>query len=76
MTDRNHAVGLMIEDATGIYPVTAVGLLGRMDAVIDAAIAYRKAEQDSTPRIWRGKDLQDLATALDNAIEALSNSTL
>lgn len=40
-------------------------------AVIDAARAYRLAELDGTPRMWRGKDLQALATVLDEALEAL-----
>lgn len=37
--------------------------------VIRSAFAYRKAEQDGTPRLWRGKKLQDFATALDEALE-------
>lgn len=40
-------------------------------AVIDAARAYRLAELNGTPRMWRGKDLQALATVLDEALEAL-----
>lgn len=34
-----------------------------------AAIAYRAAEQDNTPRMWRGKDLHELGMALDAALE-------
>jgi len=37
--------------------------------VLEAARAYRKAEQDGTPRIWKGKDLCDLADKLDAVIE-------
>lgn len=40
--------------------------------VIDAARAYRQAELDGTPRMWRGKQLQDLATALDEALDAFA----
>jgi hypothetical protein len=39
-------------------------------AVINAARVYRAAEQAGTPRMWRGKALQDLASALDDALEA------
>lgn len=39
-------------------------------AVIRSAHAYRKADQDGTPRLWRGKTLQDLAASLDDALEA------
>jgi hypothetical protein len=39
--------------------------------LIRAAYAYRKVEQDGTPRLWRGKELQDFATSLDEAIEAV-----
>lgn len=39
-------------------------------AVIEAADAYRTAEQDGTPRLWKGKDLHDLAMALDDALAA------
>lgn len=38
-------------------------------AVIQAAHAYRKAEQDRTPRLWRGKDLHDLGLKLDDALD-------
>lgn len=41
----------------------------RAGPVIDAARAYRQAETDGTPRMWRGKELQDLANALDAAID-------
>lgn len=44
--------------------------------VIDAARAYRRAELDGTPRMWRGKALQDLATALDEAIEVYDANVL
>lgn len=40
-------------------------------AALTAARAYRAAEQDGTPRLWRGKALQDLANALDDALEAV-----
>lgn len=40
-------------------------------AVIQAALAYRKAEQDGTPRMWRGKTLHDLGLKLDDALEAV-----
>lgn len=40
------------------------------DAVIGAARQYREAETDGTPRMWRGKDLQDLANTLDEALAA------
>lgn len=40
----------------------------RADA-IQAAITYRAAEQDGTPRIWRGEDLHDLGVTLDTALE-------
>jgi hypothetical protein len=43
----------------------------RYDAAIAAAKAYRRAEQDGTPR--RGKDLQELARSLDGALEALED---
>jgi hypothetical protein len=38
------------------------------------AIAYRKMEQDCTPRLYRGKVLHDLGTALSELFEA--DSTL
>ena len=34
-------------------------------------VLRRQAEQGGTPRIWRGKDLQDLANDLDTALEAI-----
>lgn len=37
-------------------------------AVVEAARAYRKAETDGTPRMFRGKALQDLADVLDDAL--------
>lgn len=40
-------------------------------AIAGAARAYRKAEQEGTPRLWRGKDLHDLAAELDSKLEAL-----
>lgn len=53
-------------------------------ALIQAAAAYRHAEQDDIPKIdgahrqelrrlrmWRGKDLHDLGLKLDDAIEAI-----
>jgi uncharacterized protein (DUF2225 family) len=39
-------------------------------SVIRAAWAYRKAEQEETPRLWRGARLQNLATILDEALAA------
>lgn len=33
-----------------------------------AARRYRQAETDGTPRMWRGKALQDLANALDETM--------
>jgi len=45
----------------------------RADAVIEAARAYREAETDGTPRMWRGKALQDLTNRLDEALDALSS---
>jgi hypothetical protein len=39
--------------------------------VIEAARAYREAETDGTPRMYRGKALQDLANALDDTLAAL-----
>jgi len=48
---------------------TAVALV--TDA-IEAAAAYRAAEQDGTPRIWRGKALQDIAGKLDDALEIVN----
>ena len=40
-------------------------------ALIQVAYAYRRAEQNGTPRMWRGKDLHDLGLKLDDAIEAI-----
>jgi hypothetical protein len=40
-------------------------------AVIQAAHAYRAAEQNGTPRLWRGKELHDLGMKLDDALEAV-----
>jgi hypothetical protein len=37
--------------------------------VITRAQAYRATEQDGTPRLWRGKHLNDLGIALDEALE-------
>jgi hypothetical protein len=42
--------------------------------IIDAARRYRQAETDGTPRMWRGKELQDLANVLDEALGALDDS--
>jgi hypothetical protein len=39
--------------------------------VADAARAYRAAEAEETPRLWRGKRLHDLGIALDRALEHL-----
>lgn len=46
--------------------------VARLRAVERAAAAYRQAEQDGTPRMWRGKALHDLATALDDALAAVA----
>lgn len=43
-----------------------------MQAVIDAAVAYRAQEHADTPRMFRGKDLHELGLALDAALERLS----
>jgi hypothetical protein len=45
----------------------------RLIAVAEAAATYRQAETDGTPRMWRGKDLHDLAGVLDDALAALSS---
>lgn len=34
---------------------------------------YRAAEQEDTPRIWRGKRLQDAGEALDAALEEVAD---
>jgi hypothetical protein len=44
------------------------------DAAIEAARAYRTAESDDTPRMWRGKALQDLANDLDDKLEAVAQA--
>ncbi|HZT90362.1 MAG TPA: hypothetical protein VFA12_20645 [Stellaceae bacterium] len=43
----------------------------RLRKVVEAARRYRDAETDGTPRLWRGKDLQDLANTLDEALAEL-----
>lgn len=48
--------------------------LSALAAVVRAARRYRGAEQDGTPRLWRGKDLQKIASALDNALEVLDGT--
>lgn len=53
-----------------IYEVPDVIMAALRDAFL-AAKAYRAAEQDGTPRLWRGKDLHDLAMQLDTALERL-----
>lgn len=45
-----------------------------LNEVFQAARSYRKAEQDGTPRMWRGKALQDLANTLDDKITALERA--
>lgn len=42
--------------------------------VAEAAAAYRAAEQDGTPRLWKGKDLCDLAARLDDELVNLSGA--
>lgn len=44
--------------------------------VAKAALAYREEEQSDTPRLWRGKKLQDLANKLDEALEELFSSDI
>lgn len=39
--------------------------------VVRAAAAYRKMEQDGTPRLWRGKELHEAGLELDAQLEAL-----
>lgn len=46
----------------------------RLLRVVATARAYRAAETDGTPRLWRGKALQDLANDLDDALEKLSRA--
>jgi hypothetical protein len=41
--------------------------------VFRAAEDYRRTECDGTPRLWRGKNLQDLANILDEEIEGYLN---
>jgi transcription elongation factor Elf1 len=48
--------------------------IDNLSAVVDAARAYRTAESDDTPRMWRGKALQDLANDLDDRIAALDDA--
>lgn len=49
-------------------------ILARYRAIEEAATAYRRAEQDGTPRLWRGKDLHELGLALDETVEASVHS--
>jgi signal transduction histidine kinase len=42
-----------------------------LETVATTARHYRSAECEETPRMWRGKRLQDLANLLDNALDAL-----
>lgn len=65
-------VGQRISHNLGMAMEEAAALLEAQDRVVKAAEKYRKAEQDGTPRMWRGKDLHDLSAALDMALEALS----
>lgn len=44
------------------------------DAAVEAARAYRTAESDDTPRMFRGKALQDLANDLDDKLEAVAQA--
>lgn len=52
------------------YDARAVEALRLMRAVCDAAADYRTAEQDGTPRLWKGKELCDVADVLDKALAA------
>jgi hypothetical protein len=38
--------------------------------IVKAARMYREEESGDTPRMWRGKKLQDLANDLDDALAA------
>lgn len=42
-----------------------------LELVALTAQKYRAEEQSDTPRLWRGKRLQDLADYLDKALEGL-----
>jgi hypothetical protein len=44
----------------------------RLRGIADAASRYREEESGDTPRMWRGKKLQDLANDLDDALEQLN----
>ena len=49
-------------------PAEAAALIDRLWLIEKAARAYRAAEP---PHIWRGKNLRDLANALDDTLEAV-----
>lgn len=42
--------------------------LALLPPIAAAAARYRSAECDGTPRLWRGKALQDLANSLDGEL--------
>jgi hypothetical protein len=59
------------DDYRRIFDRPVPNLLKPVFDTIDAAKAYRAAEQDGTPRLWRGKSLQDLASRLDDTLEVI-----
>ena len=68
--DRDH---LVIE----CYPKQIDALRQRvadLTRALEYAREYRAAEQDGTPRMFRGKKLHDLGAALDSALAALASS--
>lgn len=43
-------------------------------SIVASARNYRAAEQDGTPRLWRGRELHELAVVLDDALEEFNGS--